>query len=386
MKKTKVSHYISAKFSVGLFAVSSAMLVGGTFIPSLSQKVLADQYDAQVQQLQQQNANARAAVSGLQAQAATYQEAINQLQAQIDSLQASIDANVAQQAALQQQIVEAQAEIDQQKVFLSSDLKAMYVDGTPTTLEVLANSKNLSDFVDKQEYRTTVQNKLQDTLKKIADLQKQLKSKKAAVEDLLNQQRTQQAQLDSDRAKQQDLLNYNESQQADFTAQLRANNAQLAQIQAARAAALRAITGSGGRSAVGSPVSYKNFVNVSCASTGYSYCWAGYDQVVSDPWGLNYAKECVHFAADWLARNGHNVPNMAGSGNADHWAMHGTVVSNPQYGDVAYMPIAPVGHVGIVTGVNGDGTVHVVQMNWPIGGYASEMDLYITSGIQFIRF
>jgi surface antigen len=253
----------------------------------------------------------------------------------------------------------------------------------------LATSKNLSEFVDKQEYRTAVQRKLQDTLVKIADLQKKLQSQKQEVADLLSQLEAQQSQLDSDRAQQQSLLNANESQQSAYAAQVRANNSQIAKIQAERAAALARITGSGGKSAVGSPVKYKNFTtSYSTCGGGYSYCWAGFDDLVSDPWGLGYAHECVHFAADWLARHGRSVPQFAGGGggNADHWANYGTVVSSPQYGDVAYMPIAPVGHVGIVTGVNDDGTVHVIQMNWPVGGYYSEMDLYITPGIQLIRF
>lgn len=90
------------------------------------------------------------------------------MQQQIDALQASLNANMDLQASLQKQIAEAQAEIDRQRGILAEDIKAMYVDGTPSSLEMLASSDNFSDYVDKQEYRSRIQSKLQDTLKRIA--------------------------------------------------------------------------------------------------------------------------------------------------------------------------------------------------------------------------
>jgi peptidoglycan hydrolase CwlO-like protein len=385
--KSKVSQYVPVRLNVAILLVVGLVLVGGSCVPGLRSAVLADGYQDQINALSAQNSRSQAAIASLQDQAASYQDVINNLQSQINTLLGSIASNKAQQASLQQQITEAQNEIDQQRAFLASDVKAMYVDGTPSTLEVLATSKNLSDFVDKQEYRTSVQNKLQDTLKKIAALQAQLQTQKAQVDALIQQLQTQEAQLASDQAQQQQLLNYNEGQQASYLAQVQANNAQIAEIQRERAAAIAKISGSGGQSAVGSPIHYKNFwTGYSRCGGGYSYCWAGYDQVVSDPWGLGYAHECVHFVADWLSRHGYRVPHFgAGDGNANDWAKYGTVVSNPQVGDVAYMPLAPVGHVGVITAINGDGTYHIEQMNWPVGGYYSEMDLY-PQNITFIRF
>jgi len=386
--KTKSAKSLYAKLNISLLVVSGAVLVAGGFLPSVRQAVLADSYQDQIDSLSAENSRSQAAIASLRGQATSYQDVIASLQSQINTLQTSINANQAQQASLQQQITDDQNQIVLEKSFLASSVKSMYVDGIPTTLEVLATSKNLSDFIDKQAYRQVVQSKLQDTLAKIAALQKELQSQKQQVDNLLSQLQTQQSQLDSDRSQQQALLSYNENQQSTYLSQVRANNSQIAQIQAARAAAIAKISGTGGQSAVGSPVKYKNFTtSYSLCGGGYSYCWAGYDQIVSDPWGLGYAHECVHYAADWLARHGYTVPHFAGGdGNANDWAKYGTVVSTPRVGDVAYMPIAPVGHVGIVTGINGDGTVHISQMNWPVGGYYSEMDLYITSGIQFIRF
>ena len=271
----------------------------------------------------------------------------------------------------------------------------MYVDGTPSSFEILASSNNLSDYVDKEEYRNRVQEKIKTTMDRITELEKQLQQQKAEVEQLLREQQTQQMQLDADKLKQQELLAYNQAQQDEFTQQVRANNAEMARVQAAQRAALAAVSGtsSGSLSSTSGVVRYENYTGGMYCGGGYSYCWAGFDQVVYDPWGLNWARECVHYAADRLQRDGKRVPNFGGgNGYAYKWVGfttangYATLTSDPQPGDIAYIPLSGYGHVAVVEYVNSNGTVHISQMNWPYGGYYSELDLYITPGVQFMRF
>lgn len=386
--KTKVYQVISTKLSIGLLMVSVFVLVGASLLSS-GRVVRADSYQTRINALSNENTKSQAAIAQLESQASSYQAIINNLQSQIGVLQASINSNRGLQTKLEQEITTDQAKITEERNLLANDVKTMYVDGTPSTLEILATSKNLSDFIDKQEYRTSVQTKLQDTVQQITILQSQLKTQQQQVRDLISKLQAQQDQLSSDQSQQQFLLNSNKSQQASYVAQVQANDAKIAQIQAERAAAIARISGSYGRSAVGSPIQFKNFWTAySTCGGGYSYCWAGFNQLVNDPWGLGYAHECVHFVADWLARHGYQVPHFApGAGNADNWPSYGTIVpaSQVQVGDVAYMPLAPVGHVGVVTAINSDGTFHIEQMNWPVGGYYSEMDLY-PQNVTFISF
>jgi len=354
---------ISAKFTVGLLAVSSAVLVGGSFLPSVS-SVLADSYQDQINALNAKNADTRGLVNGLQAQAASYQDAINQLQQQIDGMQASINANQAQQAALQQQIADAQNQIDQQKAFLANDLKSMYVDGTPTTLEVLATSKNLSDFMDKQAYRTSVQNKLQDTLAKIAVLQKELQTKKAAVDQLLSEEQDQQNQLASAQAQQISLRNYNQAQQASYNAQITANSKQIAQLRAQQAAANKSL---GGGVIAGDP-----------GHGGYPARWDNVAQdSVIDSWGM-YNRECVSYAA-WKVYSTYGyMPYWGGSGNANQWPGNAQragipTSSTPKADTVAIWNVGSYGHAMWVEAVNSDGSLWVSQYNYDYQGHYSEM-------------
>jgi peptidoglycan DL-endopeptidase CwlO len=364
--KSKVSQIVTLKFKVGLLAASSALLVVGSAVPSLTQMVLADSYQDQINALNAKNADARAVVNSLQATAASYQDAINQLQLQINGLQASIDANKAQQASLQQQIIDAQAQIDQERAYLAGDVKAMYVDGTPSTLEVLATSKNLSEFVDKQEYRTTVQNKLQDTLKKIAALQKELQTKKAQVDQLLGEETAQQNQLATAQSQQAALLSYNESQQADYNAQIKSNSSQIAQLRAAQAAANRSL---GGGVTSGDP-----------GHGGYPARWdnAPQDSMI-DSWGM-YNRECVSYAAWKVYETYGYMPYWGGVGNANQWPGDAQAAgiptsSTPRANTVAIWNVGAFGHAMWVEAVNGDGSLWVSQYNYDYTGHYSEMSV-----------
>ena len=369
MKKS-VSQIIASRFSrpvkSSAYIAGSLILTVGALIPTWQQIANADQYQDQINALQSQNASTQATVGGLQAQAASYADAIAKLQNQINGLQSSIAQNQALQQDLQNQIVAAQAEIDQQRAILASDVKAMYVDGTPTSLELLATSKNLSDFVDKQEYRTRVQSKLQDTLQKIADLQKQLQDQKTKVETLISVMQSQQAQLDSDRAQQQSMLNYNQQQQADYNAQIQANNTKVAQLRAAQAAANRQLNGGAG---------------VVAGDPGHGGYPAIYDSSaqdsMTDSWGM-YNRECVSYTAWKVYQTYGYMPNWGGQGNANEWPGDATRAGiptshTPKAQSVAIWNVGYYGHAMWVEAVNSDGSLWVSQYNYDYHGHYSEM-------------
>lgn len=385
--KKKVSQLVSARFShpvkTGLLVASSLMLAVGALIPTWQQIVVADQYQAQINALQAQNSSTQSTVNSLQSQAASYSDAIANLQAQINGLQASISANKALQQDLQNQITAAQAEIVKQRAILASDVKAMYVDGTPSSLELLATSKNLSDFVDKQEYRSRVQSKLQDTLKNIAELQKQLQEQEVKVVSLIKDMQSQQAQLDSSRAQQQGLLNYNQQQQADYTAQIQANNSKVAQLRAAQAAANATINGqlvSTGTCGGGYPAQAFN-------SYGGSWgCNYAKDNTI-DKWGM-YNRECVSYTAFKVYQAYGYMPYWGGHGNANEWPGNARAAgiptsSTPKVGSVAIWNVGYYGHAMWVEAVNGDGSIVISQYNYSFDGNYSVMKVSASKADNF---
>lgn len=355
-----------------VFALVAIVLLGSSVTPT-GRTALANATCTSIADCQNQITNNNNAVAQLRSEASSYADAISRLNSQIGLLQGAIDANTAQQTSLKQQIDAAQAEINHQRTILAADVKAGYVDGTPSTLELLATSKDLSDFVDKQEYRTRVQNNLQESLKKIAALQKQLQSQKAQVEALLAEQSAQKAQLDSAYAEQASLLNYNQSQQAAYNAQTSANQSKLQALIAAQRAANNDVSPN-------SLYLLRFPGNVSRINeNAYPYANAGFgmstapgcvDNDGPDQWGY-CTRQCVSFTAWAVAASGRSAPYYYG--NAKDWVAAAyrrgipVYTSNPQVGDVVISTSGTWGHAMYVMEVSGN-SARIAEYNQQLNG------------------
>lgn len=344
--------------------------------------VHADQYDEQIKALNAQNQVAQGLVNGLAAQAGSYLQTINQLQIQINAMQAALSANQTQQAATQQKITENQNKITQERAYLADDIKTMYTDGQLSTIEELATSKNLSDYVDKQTYRTSVQNKINTTIKEIAALQAQLQKQKAELDVLIASEQQQNAQLATAQTQQQQLLNYNQGQQAAFNQQISANSGRIAQLRQAQIAANARFIGGGSSGAAGTG---------STCGGGYPAKWCEIPQdSVIDSWGM-YNRECVSYTAFRVAASGRTMPYWGGSGNANQWVADAQgagipVDHSPRVGDVAISLAGAYGHAMYVEGVNADGTINISQYNAALNGRYSTRSGLSPSGLYFIHF
>jgi len=309
MQKQNKSTSKWARLSAAILAVTLLALFGVASI------VHADKYDDQINALRVQNNSVQGQLNGLTSQASSYQDAINQLRYQINSVEAQISANQVQQNDLQTQIAANQAIIDAKKISLAATIKAMYIDGQITTIEQLATSKNLSDYIDKEEYRSVVQSKLNATIKEIAALQAALQSQKLQVETLIIAEKTQNDQLAASQAAQAALLAYNQAQQDGFNGQLIANKAQITKLQQAQFAEYRAHYGNGivyGGTG-GYPYSNAHTLN------GGTYCW-GYNNDGSngctpaneyDPAGWSY-RNCTGYAF-WRLNQARGISLPAGN-------------------------------------------------------------------------
>jgi surface antigen/peptidoglycan hydrolase CwlO-like protein len=334
----------------------------------------ADRFDEQIRDLQSQNHVKQNAIEELSQEATSYQDVIARLNVQIGQLQSQITANQAEQAKLQKQIEEAQAELDRQRHILGEDIKTMYVDGEPSAIEMLATSRNLSDFVDKAEYRSVVQTKIQDTLKRITKLQAELNDKKVAVERLLEEQRVQQDQLRAGRAEQNRLLTFNQAQQADFNAQIKENNKKVDDLRRQQAEENCRIFGCSGGVLGGGGYPW-GFAK--CLHTGqvegncYNYDWVWNGSI----WNYSNGGWGYRNCTDWVAfRSGGKVPSAgvirahAGDADAKYWddaarSMGRQVDSLPTRGDTAVSNAGGYGHVLYVNDVYEDGSISLSDYN-----------------------
>lgn len=347
------------------------LLAGGTLIGGT---VKADQFDQQINALQQQNSGLQDQSDSLAATAASYQQAVDQLQSVINSLQQNIVNTQSQIDALQSQINQAQIELDQQKQVLGQNIKTMYLEGDISTLEILASSKDLSDFVNKQEYRNTVADKVKSSVDKINSLKTQLTKQQRDQQTLLADLQSQQNQKQADENQQVQLLNMTEAQKATFDQQISANNSQIASLRAQQAALNRQL---GGVPSAGDP-----------GHGGYPAVWNNAPQdSMLDSWDM-YNRECVSYAA-WKVYQTFHTNVQYGFGNANQWPASARAAGistgpTPRAHSVAIWNVGAFGHAMWVEAVSGN-TIYVSQYNYDYYGHYSEMSIS-ASGLTYIYF
>jgi peptidoglycan hydrolase CwlO-like protein len=371
LKQKSKFKMVRKRFLVMTLLVGS-LLASATFIGA---SVKADQFDEQIKALQKQNAVYQNRADSLASTASSYQDAVNKLQQIIDSLQQNIVKTQNEIDRLQKEIEKAQAELDHEKQVLGENIKTMYLEGDISTLEILASSKNLSDFVNKQQYRNSVSNKVKASVDKINDLKAQLQKQQRQQKALLNDLQTQQQQKQQEENQQAALLAYTQSQQDHFNQKIQSTYSEIASLRAQQAALNRQL---GGVPTSGDP-----------GHGGYPSVWNNSVQdSMLDSWGM-YNRECVSYAAWKVYRTFGYMPYWGGVGNANQWPGNARAAgirtsSTPRAHSVAIWNVGAFGHAMWVEAVSGN-TIYVSQYNYDFTGHYSEMSIS-ASGLTYIYF
>lgn len=214
-------------FSVAVFAPA-----GQSDASSLSE------LQEKTRRLQAEIAENQKKASEYHALAETLQEKMDELNAEIAAVNGQIELLSLQIEELELKIEETNRELDRQRSVLSSNIRLMYFEGDVSAIEMLASSKDLSEFVDKEQYRNAVQIKIRTAMDKIKELEAELKAKREEVEKLLSQQRAQRVLLDEKRQEQQRILDVTRGEEARFQALAAEQKKRLAEAEAALARAI----------------------------------------------------------------------------------------------------------------------------------------------------
>ncbi len=372
--------------------VASFMVMAGAF--STCSLVFADRFQDQINQLSAENAQKQSAVQGLQVEADNLQGVIAGMQTQINGLQQQINDNQAKSDALKVKITEAEAELQRQRGILGQNIKAMYLEGDISTLEMLASSNDLSKFVDKQQYRNSVQDKIKTTLDKITALKLELNAQKEEVERLIKEQTVIQQQIAAQKAEQYRLLNLNQSEQAAFNDQIKGNKEKITELKRQQVLENIRLFGGGNQTGIPGGGGYP-WGNAYCKHTGkvggacYNYDWVfnGRDW---DPWGMGY-RNCTSWVAYKLAADGKT--GFTYLGNANQWpggaAARGFDVSygnGAREGDAAVNPNGYYGHIMYVEAVLDANRVVVSDYNRMGDGLYRGSTVVNQSSLVFIHF
>lgn len=349
------------------------------------QKVSADQYDDKINALQQDINKYQNQSAQLNSQAATLQAALDQLANEKATLQAQIDLNQVKYDKLVIQVAETKKKIQDNQDALGTTIANLYVDQKISPLEMVASSKNISDYLDKQEYRNSVRDQLASTIKDIKSLKATLDQQKSDVETALNQQKSARDTLVVKESEQQSLLAQTQGQESSYQDLIKSSSAQIAEAKATQIAVNSRFTRSGGFTLVdGGSLSAYPWNSSNCPMLWY-YSTGGSDGNGADGRGYG-CRQCASYVAWRIAKETNIYPSWGDAVNftANAKSVFGHGEGAPQPGSIAVMDPAKAGqfhgHVAWVEAVDG-GQVLVSQYNYDYGaGYGMYSKMWLSAG------
>lgn len=334
-----------------------------------SQQASANDYDAKIAALQREIDKYQSAAQELGAQADTLQRRLDGIKNEMAQLQTQIDLNQVKYNQVVLKIEETKKEIAKNRDALGEVIADLSIEGNISTLEMLASSKNISDYVDKQTYQSSMRDELKATIKRINTLKKELETQKIQVETLLANQKRDQAALDAKRAEQQKLVDETRGQEANYQSLRNKSQAEQKAVMEAQQAAIRAASANnGGVKFVGGgdggyPWSAGNCPMMGMFSTG------GADGNGGDGWGYG-CRQCASYAAWKIGQRTGVIPTNLGNANNFPGSLSGRpqgysakansvgVISSGTYGHVVWVETDP----------DSQGFITVSQYNANYGG------------------
>jgi peptidoglycan hydrolase CwlO-like protein len=362
INKTKTTLIISVIF---------ALVVSLVF--TIPKPAKADQLDQQIAALNKKVRDATALADAKKSEVNTLKGKIASIEAEISAAQNQLDLTNLEIRKTQATIEKNNQEMERQKEILKENLRMIYKQGSISPLEVVASSKNLSDFVAQQQYLGAIKKKVDDNLDKIEQLKKELDQKKGQLNAQSQQQKEVVDGIAAKKAEQASILARTQGEEANYRNVIKEDNAKIAELKRQQAAII---------SSYSSNVQYGG-------SGGYPWANAPFPNSIPDPWGM-YQRQCVSYTAWKVASSGRYMPYWGGRGNANQWddnarAAGIPVDGNPRVGDVAVNNSGYFGHVMYVEAILGNGKVRVSQYNAGWDGRYSISDVSI-AGLQFIHF
>ena len=189
----------------------TAVLSAGMVLPVHAETV----QDAQkaVDQLQQQKDSVQAEKTSVEAELKKIAEEMEKTQSKLDAKQAEI-------TKAEEDLVQAKVEENSQYQSMKIRIKYMYENGNMEFIEVLAESENISDFLNKTEYISKLSEYDREKLKEFQKTVKAVEEQEAALQKEYAELNTLQTSLVNQQAQAQNLLKEKDIQLADLGSQL----------------------------------------------------------------------------------------------------------------------------------------------------------------------
>ncbi len=340
------------KLTIGVLLASLLVLGGAAITPQVfaiancvSEECLAAEEEKKTSELMSSKAKENATI--LAAEISTLEKEIVEIEARIAK-----NAEIAEK--LKQQIEVAQAKLLEQQQALAKLLVEIHFDEQVDSLSLLAGSKNLSDYSEKQARSEIIRTQVSLSAASVKKTKEDLENKKQQIDQIIADSESQHAQIETNRAKQQQMKAQYEEDAETFDEKARAAQKVMAE-EIAKEIAKNNATGRVVASGVNSYPYQNRCPQENWYFTGrYLYGYGG------------YICECTSYAG-YKAYEYYGV-TINTWGNAKYWGnsalAHGyTYDSTPEAHTVGFSTAGIYGHVVWIESVNDDGTVDLSEYN-----------------------
>lgn len=334
-------------------------------LPMAAQATTLSDLKKQQQETQQQLNNVNGTIANLNQQKKGITEEINELDDQMVEVIASVSMLEDEIEELEDKIEQAQSEYDaakqkedEQYEAMKIRMKYMYEKGDTSYVQLLLESKNLSEMVNKADYIEKVYEYDQNMLEEFQKVKEEVAEAKQKLEDEQSELVTSKYELEQEKEVLDTMIAEKKAQQADFDTQLakakqeaaaykakiKQQNSEIKKLEAEaakKAASTKSSSGSSGvdsssiiSGATGS-ASGKEIASYACKFVGNPYVAGGTS--------LTNGADCSGFTYAVYQAFGYSIPRTS---TAQRSAGKGVNYSEAQPGDI----ICYAGHVALYIG------------------------------------
>lgn len=351
--------------------IALAIVFGAASLTQFSvPKVKADKYDAQIQALQQEIDRYQSEAGKLKDQAKSLEREVAQLDSERQIIEGQINLSQVKHDKLQSEIETTKQKLEDTRNALGSIIADMYVDGNVTSIEMLASSKNISEYVDKSSYQSAISDELRKATDTIKSLKKDLESQQEDVKRILAEQQLAKNELVKKANERQNLLDQTKGQESAYNNLVSDRERKQGEIhrqqQAEIEAAMRRAGGGIGPILIGDPSKGGYPWEAGCYVDANAWSYGGVNGNGTDPLGYG-CRQCVSYTAFKVGQRTGNYPRYWG--NANMWPSSARAAgyqtgSTPRANSVGVIMAGQYGHTVWVDSVNSDGTLTISQYNY----------------------
>ncbi len=313
--KQRSATSVSSLFNIRVAPLVIAIIFAVASFVQMVPVARADRFDDQIAAIQRQIDHYQAEAAKLKDQENTLQLQLNALSNEKAQIQAKIDLDQAQFDKLVSQIAQTEKDIATNKSVLGETIASLYIDGTVSPLEMLASSRNIGDYVDKQTYQASVRDELTNAIKRIEALRIQLQKQKSDVEVVLDNQKRARDALSQKEAEQQALIAETQGQESVYQQLSAESQQQKLQVQQAQQAAILAASNRhGGVVFVGGGDGGYPWNSSNCYVDQSAMSHGGSNGMGGDGWGYG-CRQCASYAAWKIGERTGIIPTYLGNAN-----------------------------------------------------------------------